>query len=110
MTRLVDALESGNFEQARGQLRVGDKFCCLGVASEISDTGFWVDGTYCTNNDRSYSVLTEDLVSYYGLKNYANRECIRLDNTFRDAANMNDSGKSFEEIASAIRKTYLEED
>ena len=31
----VDALRSGKYEQGRGFLRVGDKFCCLGVLCDL---------------------------------------------------------------------------
>lgn len=32
----VAALRSGEFEQCKEALRVGDKFCCLGVLSELA--------------------------------------------------------------------------
>lgn len=31
----LDALRSGNYKQARGQLAIGGGFCCLGVLNEI---------------------------------------------------------------------------
>jgi len=32
LTEWVEALRSEKFKQARGNMQVGDKFCCLGVA------------------------------------------------------------------------------
>ena len=37
----LDALESGNYKQARQRLRVGDSYCCLGVASDLYPEGKW---------------------------------------------------------------------
>ena len=42
---LVNALRSGKYKQATGKLRITtgdfDKFCCLGVACDISGLGEW---------------------------------------------------------------------
>ena len=43
----IEALRSGKYEQAKGILRDVDdnnKFCCLGVACEISGLGEWLFG------------------------------------------------------------------
>ena len=37
----VDALRSGKYQQARGALKTGDAYCCLGVACDISGLGTW---------------------------------------------------------------------
>ena len=37
----VAALRSGKYEQCRGDLRRGDKFCCLGVACDLIDKDGW---------------------------------------------------------------------
>ena len=37
----IEALRSGKYEQGRGALRMGDKFCCLGVACDLIDQGAW---------------------------------------------------------------------
>lgn len=42
----IKALRSGKYKQARGQLRVGNAFCCLGVACDISHLGVWEDSNY----------------------------------------------------------------
>jgi len=107
MTKLVEALESGEFEQARGQLRIDDKFCCLGVACEISGIGTWVDGYYQTANDYSFSVMPVDVVDYYGLD--LGKDDMPLDGGSVASA-LNDKGYSFTKISRRIRETYLEED
>lgn len=38
----IEALESGKHQQAKGHLRRGDAFCCLGVACQVSGAGEWV--------------------------------------------------------------------
>lgn len=42
-TKWLEALRSGKYEQAHRFLRVGNAFCCLGVACEISGRGHWVE-------------------------------------------------------------------
>ena len=37
--KLVDALRSRKYKQGVGRLRIDDKFCCLGVACDISGLG-----------------------------------------------------------------------
>ena len=39
--KLVAALRSGRYRQARTKLRKADRYCCLGVACEISKLGKW---------------------------------------------------------------------
>lgn len=39
--RWIEALESGEYLQATGALRVGDSMCCLGVLCEISKATKW---------------------------------------------------------------------
>lgn len=34
-TKWVEALRSGKYQQGSGRLRIGNRFCCLGVACEI---------------------------------------------------------------------------
>ena len=39
----IAALRSGKYEQGKGRLREGDKFCCLGVACDLTDPDAWND-------------------------------------------------------------------
>ena len=69
---LVEALRSGRYKQGRNALRnQKGRFCCLGVACDISGLGKWV-----INNiyDKiSYlgkaSFLPKEVMAYYGFSN-----------------------------------------
>ncbi len=44
----IESLRSGLYQQGNGRLRVGDKYCCLGVLCDLYDqehgTSSWVSG------------------------------------------------------------------
>jgi hypothetical protein len=77
----VKALKSGDFKQCKGKLKHIGRYCCLGVLGEVINHGSLNFGT----KDR------EDLT---GLSYNEQKELARL----------NDSGKTFKEIASYIIK------
>lgn len=91
----VATLRSGDYKQGKRYLRFNDKFCCLGVACDIIDKTKW----YAYGNIYNYgiftSVLDDDTVKYIGLD----------DQNYLIA--MNDSGKTFDEIADYIEEKYL---
>ena len=117
----VAALRSGQYNQAQGQLRNGDSYCCLGVACELSGLGEW-DGdqtlpTYVANSSYSHSVLPEPIKRYYGLHNDSGsyKHIVPVDdddydhdlkpeeNWYYDSlTELNDGGKTFAEIADII--------
>lgn len=78
-----EALRSGEYEQGRGQLRDEDKFCCLGVLLEVSWHGDWewADDYLPTEAGVAFDVP------------YGDQEGL---------ANMNDGGRTFDEIADWI--------
>ena len=39
----LKALRSGKYKQGRDALRIGNKFCCLGVLCDLVDSGPWVE-------------------------------------------------------------------
>lgn len=97
----LEALESGKFEQGRDFLRSEDKFCCLGVACELS-------GVKSILKDAAGVIKHE----YLGERHYLPKEIVdKL--KFRDndgsgnfgssIAQLNDEGKTFKEIAAIIR-------
>lgn len=73
----IEALRSGKYLQSQGQLydpNLG--YCVLGLACELVDgvVGEWVTDKYDTyffkdseSNEKSYYVLTGDVVNYYAL-------------------------------------------
>lgn len=79
------ALRSGNYEQARGKLKIDKAYCCLGVLAHVQKSRV---GTL-----PQADVLPDRLSA--GLTKEAQREL----------AHRNDAGSSFAEIADYIEKT-----
>lgn len=90
----IEALRSGKYAQGRGSLRVGENaYCCLGVLCDL------VDGSRWARTDRGFfqygpsTSLAPPTVSV-GTGLQAGSQL--------DLINLNDSGKSFPEIADYI--------
>jgi hypothetical protein len=103
------ALETGGYKQIRGALRTRHGMCCLGVACDVSKLDEWRDkeGVYMSYLGVS-SVLPLRVREWYGLKDanpfLHDHTCVTT------AVYMNDDpGRSFAEIAAAIRRTYLQQ-
>ena len=93
----IAALRSGKYKQGTGSLRKNDKFCCLGVLCDIVDSSKWElprsEGTPIVYDSRT-SYLPEKI------KNNLNIEYRQQ----KDLAELNDEGKSFNEIADWIEE------
>ena len=107
----VAARRSGDYEQTMGGLKDGVGYCCLGVACDVSELGKWEDdGVYsCGEEHKCGGYLTDVICDYYGLST--------ISGTFddeRSLAELNDSGKTFNEIADIIESEppglFLDED
>jgi hypothetical protein len=124
MTKLVEVLESGEYQQARRALRVGDKFCCLGVACDIAakeGLGEWAaleDGEWRFEHQdlsEGTEVLPNGVRKWLGvdrpslnLTDWWDYGFVSLGEIFHSSASdMNDNGSDFTQIAAAIRKAYL---
>jgi len=87
LTDWVAALRSGKYKQQQGTLKGAEGYCCLGV--------------FCSINGKEPEVSTDEgsIELYTFCKN-------SIDNSFLycEAIQMNDQGKSFEEIANFIEK------
>lgn len=109
--QLVAALRDGGYRQAYGALRDGDKYCCMGVACDISKMGQW----YAT-------ILMEGPVYYLDTKSVlprAVREWLGWYSstgylTFKDRTGavieltaLNDHGMSFDQIADIIQANLV---
>jgi hypothetical protein len=126
----VDALRSGKYNQGDGALRivfesgVDEKFCCLGVACDISGVGEWEfnSGTEIdeaiyyspddkfSNGNRDSSILTGRVAEWFGF-NSKDPNLIDEDGDYEKATALNDShGYTFEEIADAIERTFLNDE
>lgn len=103
--KLIEALESGKYEQCKNQLRYENSYCCLGVACDLcgdiwklNDQGDWV------YND-NFIYMSEDVVNYYGFKfnnGWFKEKCLQLESD--SLTSLNDSGISFQEIAQVLRE------
>lgn len=106
----IEALRSGEYKQATGQLRCDDGFCCLGVLSDLykkdhSDCD-WGGGSY------SYFVIYREIGATSSSTNLVD-EVVRwaeLDSADpqyecgETLSDLNDMGASFNEIADVIEK------
>lgn len=116
----LDALRSGDYKQARDDLRVGEgdgaSFCCLGVLAdlyrkevggtwvegEISDTFRDVKGGYAHG-----SYLTEDIRRWAGAPVDEHRTFTGLPTWRNSLAELNDSSDfGFPEIANLIEEDF----
>lgn len=95
----VEALRSGKYKQGRNQLRHGNSFCCLGVFCDIVNPEGWVEDENVSGyffwkykKGKNNSYIPCNLMKELGI----------LDKNTGMLANMNDAGKTFEEIADKI--------
>jgi hypothetical protein len=101
----LQALRSKEYEQGRGCLKEEDKFCCLGVLTDLyikeNNLNWSLDDSSCVYE--KLPVPAPAVRDWAGLE-YAN-PVIKIDKPFPDTlAGMNDHGYSFEEIADVIEQ------
>lgn len=115
-----EALESGEFQQGKSRLRIGDRYCCLGVACELLHRKGFIDRRV------SDSGLDQGIGPVYVYENeklalpkkVASLLNITQGGEFREKTSewgerngliaLNDTGTSFEDIAREIRSAYTE--
>jgi hypothetical protein len=118
--KLVEALRSGRWEQADGQLRFGDKYCCLGVACAISGVGEFGNGlsidrdTFVTTDmqdrrETASAILPERVKKLLGWSADTGLVTIR-DRSGRKPTltELNDEGFTFAQIADIIAAGFVE--
>lgn len=94
----VAALRSGKYRQSRGQLHGKFGHCCLGVAEEICPTKI----------DNFTELLSSNVQKWLGIEK-DNPYLVLKSGKETGAAEMNDLGHySFNQIADAIERTYLQ--
>lgn len=107
----LKALRSGEYLQGVHQLRCGDKYCCLGVLSDLyikeTNDGEWVrndDGEHVIKigNKMMLEVLPTVIVNWSGLPDM-NPNVMGETETI---ACLNDNGLTFNEIADLIEKEF----
>lgn len=111
----IEALRSGEYQQARETLRVNDEYCCLGVACDISGLHQWerLDETSIYTYDEHHNILPLTVIAWMELDIHENWGSLQGDRSgdrglLLDLITMNDSGASFEEIADHIEIYFKE--
>lgn len=104
----VAALRSGEYKQAKGQLKKDSGFCCLGVLCDIASkhgVGKWGKEAYESDDDGYWwgaSVLPEEVAKFAGLDN--RDPGVTIHGKKDILSNHNDEGRRFKTIAKAIEE------
>lgn len=125
---LVDALESGEYEQGQNRLQQNGKFCCLGVACEVAiANGVEInvqqrrpdlDQDLETVYDNATMFLPESVSDWYGFEDTwdeyeemvgaSNNPAVLIDGRLTYATKANDMLEAtLPEIAEGFRAMYL---
>jgi len=108
-TKWIEALRNGGYEQAQGRLRIGNAFCCLGVACDVVP----VEGTWNVVGAASSAIAYYEFEMPNGLDfldtelSYELMQLYGMDVELMDELiGMNDAGKSFDEIADRLEQEW----
>lgn len=100
----VKSLRSGEYEQGQGRLRIGDEFCCLGVACDLlakKGMARWNGGVAVCGESEGDVHLPTVAGDFLGLKTgWGSFDCPV--SGAASLVDLNDSGKTFAEIADII--------
>lgn len=128
--RWVSALRSGEFEQGTDNLRKGDKFCCLGVLCELAVQDGVINPPelswesteiygYGKSEEQEYAntgelpevvakwagLVDEDILDEFSDEPIADLDpYISFDGSSKTLSELNDSGKTFIELAELIEE------
>jgi hypothetical protein len=97
----VAALRSGNYKQTRGALKKDGGHCCLGVLCEVlGHIAEWNGYKYSYNGSKSVleTYIQEEAGMKTPLGSWADNK--------RSLIELNDDGKSFDEIADIIEENW----
>lgn len=105
----LKALDSGEYKQGVSYLVNGDKFCCLGVACDLTDMEYVLKDVGAKEKVREYDGLA-GIIPYPAMKAFGlqdNEGQFKSTDPTTDVhpslAQLNDSGMSFKQIAAVIR-------
>lgn len=104
LMKWVDALESGEYPQAKGSLINTETggLCCLGVACDVSGLGKWSENGFYL---KEASVLPKKVMDYFGLEGRCGFTVEKGSYRNSDLTDLNDGvGLSFKQIAKYVRK------
>ena len=116
----LTALRSGDYKQGKGALNKNGKFCCLGVLCEISTEVLELkintlnemsdcacpDCSSKTLYDGKGSYLPAIVAAWAGVDTMGAIPSKDGSGTFGNLTEMNDKGKTFEEIAQIIEERF----
>lgn len=101
----IGALRSGQYKQGKGHLCQNNRYCCLGVLYDVGVDGYWHRTEAFSENE--WGVIGENGIGpqlWSGcLPPHVEFE-LDIGHWAQQLISMNDSGKSFEEIADFIEK------
>ena len=111
---LVIALRSGDYEQGRNTLRDGDRYCCLGVACDISGLGEWASDaegkyTYTAREESESGLLPIAVKVWLGFDTISG---VHFNNIFQEEKSLSElndeEGFSFDDIADIIESEAID--
>lgn len=95
----IEALRSGEYRQGTHCLRsIENKYCCLGVACDL----FYGTNKWIENKEEYLYEINNQKIFSYNLNQYIELSDKEMD----DLMQLNDGGKTFEEIADYIEKEF----
>lgn len=98
----VAELRSGKYVQGKGALQSNGSFCCLGVLCSISPANAVLrDGYMCYDNQVNY--LPQSVIDWAGLDGRNPTVRVSDDDVF-PLAYLNDTGRTFDQIADIIEE------
>lgn len=105
----VDALRSGKYKQGKHVLRTRENsFCCLGVLCEVAINNGCSIKVYNNNFYYLYNgvngILPDKVMKWAEMNSSTGK--YRPNQNENNLTDLNDSGKSFEEIANVIERFY----
>ena len=95
----IGEIRGTKYRQGKNYLRQKDRYCCLGVLCDIMDNSKWEISSK-VNNRYSYGNYTD--VLDYRIRKQAGISFLQMLLLMK----MNDSGKTFEEIAKVIETQF----
>ena len=98
MDKLIEALDSGDYQQTRNFLRARDKYCIGGVMCDLSNYGDWTKTStnlYAFQHDGKthHNFLPTPVMNLFGINGPTMAELQRL----------NDSGSTFSDLPTRAR-------
>lgn len=100
----VKALRSGKYKQTQLRLRNGDKFCALGVLCDLCDPTGWDTSSIKSCYRARGGMIAPSVQEWSGIRSgFAE---FKQDGKPNSIMKINDSGKSFTEIADVIEEYW----